>query len=720
MKEIYEWVPWFKELSKRIADGGERYLVERAQKVAWKADGTESVLLKHGGSNMDPLSFFYTLASQNNSKSRKRIYPSIAREFELFDLSQKVDLDWEDGFIIPKPPSINTLFHKDGDGNLQLLWRIFRSAVSGLDKVDGGDFEDALKIPGIKTAKLTQTLFLINPDEFLPIDKHIGSLGIFDAGSGSISWEKYRECIDRVKDVFCGCQLYEVNLVSYLYNSGNLCIRPDRYFQVSTRVDGPEDDDHWNDFDKNNHVFTGGPGNVRKFPLRDPEPGDIVLVRCGQAGRGIGVVYKNDYQDEFNKKHRLHVLWLNKKSVELQGNTPQIGFSWANPGTVDAFQWTEAYKPTFELLVRLGRGEKENTSNKEEKTPSLQEANQKMDNAENRILYGPPGTGKTWHTVNRALEIIDPEFYEDIKSDRPALKQRFDQLRKEGRIGFVTFHQSFSYEDFVEGLRASSTEDGQIHYEIEDGLFKRMCTNAGKQPDEPRVLIIDEINRGNIANILGELITLIEPSKRTGAEDEITVTLPYSKEPFSVPANLHIIGTMNTADRSLAHLDTALRRRFEFEAMFPDAGLLQGIEIDGINIQKMLEVINSRIKLLYDREHTLGHSFFLPLKEHGADLAILKRIFKNSIMPLLEEYFFEDWSRIRKVLGDDRKSGKELMFYMPAFREDQIKSLLGEGDENNQGLHDKVFRRNDQALDQADAYISIYEEQEQEAAGQAE
>ena len=347
-------------------------------------------------------------------------------------------------------------------------------------------------------------------------------------------------------------------------------------------------------------------------------------------------------------------------------------------------------------------------------TPSPREANLKIDIPENLILYGPPGTGKTWHTVDKAVEILDSDFYEANQSDRPELKRRFDELREEKRVGFVTFHQSFSYEDFVEGLRAS-TKDGQIHYKIEDGVFKTMCKAAHNQPDELRVLIIDEINRGNIANILGELITLIEPSKRAGTEEALTVTLPYSKEPFSVPANFYIVGTMNTADRSLVHIDTALRRRFEFEAMRPDAGLLQGIEIDGINIQKMLTAINSRIELLYDREHTLGHSFFLPLKENP-DLGTLKRIFKNSIMPLLEEYFFEDWSRIRKVLGDDRKSGKELMFYVPAFSEDEIKGLLGEGDENNQGLSGKVFRRNEHALDKASAYIGIYEE----PVGQAE
>ena len=715
MKEIYEWVPWFKELSQRIATGGERYLVERAKRVAWKDDGTESALLKYGDSNIDPLSFFYTLASQSKSQeSRKRIYPSIASEFEL---SQKLDLGSEDGFIFPTPPGINTLFHKNEEGNPQLLWRIFRGAVSGFAAVDGDDFENALKIPKIATTKLTQALFLINPNEFLPIDDQTKSLEIFGSVPGIISWEKYRQCIGRVKDIFLECQLFEANLFSYLHSTGKLCIRLDRCFQVSTNVHN-EYEDHWDDFDANNYVFTGYPGDKRKYPLSDPKVGDIVFVRFGVTkGRGIGVVYRNDYQSEFNDEHRLHVLWLNKKPAELQGQTPQIGFSWAYPPTVGAFRRTEAYYPTFELLDRLDSGEKEDRSNKEEKTPSPREANPKMDIAENLILYGPPGTGKTWQTVDKALKILDPEFYDDHNSDRTALKRRFDQLRAEGWVGFVTFHQSFSYEDFVEGLRAS-TKKGQIRYKIEDGIFKKMCSDAHSQPSEPRVLIIDEINRGNIANIFGELITLIEPSKRAGAKEALEVTLPYSKKPFSVPANLYIVGTMNTADRSLVHIDTALRRRFEFEAMHPDAGLLKNIEIDEINIQKMLTAINSRIELLYDREHTLGHSFFLSLKENNPDLGTLKRIFKNSIMPLLEEYFFEDWSRIRKVLGDDRKSRKELqlMFYVQAFNDDEIKNLLGEGDENNQGLSDKVFRRNEQALDEPDAYIGIYEE----PAGQVE
>ena len=163
---------------------------------------------------------------------------------------------------------------------------------------------------------------------------------------------------------------------------------------------------------------------------------------------------------------------------------------------------------------------------------------------------------------------------------------------------------------------------------------------------KPHVLIIDEINRGNISRIFGELITLIEPSKRAGNDEAIEVTLPYSKEPFSVPNNLYIIGTMNTADRSLALMDTALRRRFDFIEMMPLPGLVTD-DLEGVNVRKMLEVMNQRIEVLYDREHTLGHAFLMNL--HSID--DLRQAFKNKILPLLEEYFYDDWQKIRWVLG---------------------------------------------------------------------
>ena len=173
--------------------------------------------------------------------------------------------------------------------------------------------------------------------------------------------------------------------------------------------------------------------------------------------------------------------------------------------------------------------------------------------------------------------------------------------------------------------------------------------------NKPYVLIIDEINRGNISRIFGELITLLEPSKREGCHDWQQVVLPYSKKPFSVPPNLYLIGTMNTADRSLAQLDIALRRRFDFEEMLPDPALLGDIEITGINIGKLLEVINERIKVLLGRDYMIGHSYFMTLT-NTSSLEKVADIFSRKVIPLLQEYFFEDWDKIRLVLNDHRKT----------------------------------------------------------------
>jgi len=374
----------------------------------------------------------------------------------------------------------------------------------------------------------------------------------------------------------------------------------------------------------------------------------------------------------------------------------------------------------------------------------------------NRILFGAAGTGKTYHTINHALSIIENKPLEILEQeDRTALKLRFDQYKEQGQIKFVTFHQSFSYEDFVEGIRAETDDNGQLSYDVKAGVFKEICEDAQIEIDvkqnnvsapieasinsaidqlitqakteemifhtkrgaeikvssnlagtlfaltstgsnitlsirhirnylktqsdiivdqksyewaianslrseveyaksiekvKPYVLIIDEINRGNISRIFGELITLIEDSKRQGADDALSVTLPYSKDDFSVPDNVYIIGTMNSSDRSLTGLDIALRRRFTFIEMPPKPEFLTGVEVMGLDIRKLLEAINQRIEVLLDRDHCIGHANFMTLQKDPS-LTNLAQIFKQKIIPQLQEYFFDDWSKINMVLN---------------------------------------------------------------------
>lgn len=291
--------------------------------------------------------------------------------------------------------------------------------------------------------------------------------------------------------------------------------------------------------------------------------------------------------------------------------------------------------------------------------------------------------------VNLSNRLEPGVFYKDEKSvwtiDKEIVKNELPELieilnkhknfnpeqKINKRYEFITFHQSYSYEEFIEGLKPKKSGDenqpDNIRYEIEPGVFKRIADKAKKDPDNKYALFIDEINRGNISKIFGELITLIEEDKRAGNENEMTVTLPYSGEQFSVPNNLYIIGTMNTADRSIAMIDTALRRRFEFEEMMPKTDLLKGVTIEGIKIDLLLEEINKRIEFLYDRDHTIGHSYFLELKNNGL-YKDLCDIFINKIIPLLQEYFFDDWEKIQIVLGDhirqfnDKKGKKSVVF----------------------------------------------------------
>ena len=427
----------------------------------------------------------------------------------------------------------------------------------------------------------------------------------------------------------------------------------------------------------------------------------------------------------------------------------------------------------------------------------------------NLILYGPPGTGKTYHTVEQALAILEPDLLKTQGMTRAKLKAAFDHYAELGQIVFTTFHQSFSYEDFVEGLRATAGAVGQIEYRVEDGVFKRLCVQArsgrtatddpfekaitvlGEKTEQAEdgqlemhttrgkpfrahysgdktflvfpasnpelkngytanmenvralyqsgekssynasyvqgmldylklhcglpekheaptsgerkrfVLIIDEINRGNVSRILGELITLIEPSKREAREEALSVQLPYSKSTFSVPDNVYLIGTMNTTDRSLAGLDIALRRRFEFIEMLPQPELLDAVVVDGIDVGAILRAMNERIALLLDRDHCLGHAYFMTLVEDRS-LKRLAWIFRTSVLPLLQEYFFEDWQRVQWVLNDHRKPEELRFVRQPA---SDVLRLFGPDVPVNE--QNRRWEINETAFSEVEAYTRI-------------
>lgn len=257
-----------------------------------------------------------------------------------------------------------------------------------------------------------------------------------------------------------------------------------------------------------------------------------------------------------------------------------------------------------------------------EERPFMRDLLRITQRTKNVILYGPPGTGKTYWV------------------------QQYSKRFTGQRTRFVTFHQSFAYEEFVEGLKPSS-DAGQIQYHVKSGVFRQICKDAEKDPDNEYLLVIDEINRANIAKVFGELITLIEDDKRLGADNQIQVTLPYSGDLFGVPANLTILGTMNTADRSIALLDIALRRRFTFIAVTPNTALLP-TDIQGISLQQLLRRLNERIALMLDQDHKIGHSYFMDVN----NLADLRFVWKHRILPLLQEYFYNDGERLQQLLGN--------------------------------------------------------------------
>ena len=383
--------------------------------------------------------------------------------------------------------------------------------------------------------------------------------------------------------------------------------------------------------------------------FKDAAVGDVIFANRGRNSVvGIGVV-SGPYQYRDNTSHNRHYRSVNWLTDKLWQYTPNLFPGKQNLFRVDTFSPTLAgpriiqtyldqypeYRPVFEKYGLL-------KSMPFKISPIPQPDNRY---SKNIILYGPPGTGKTYGTVDLAVDIIDGE----TSPEHPVNKARFDHLRKAGQIEFVTFHQNYTYEDFVMGLKPDVTA-GNLKFEQREGIFYKIAKLARTNYEDGQlknfVLIIDEINRANMSRVFGELITLLEDDKRLGEVNELTVTLP-SGEAFAVPPNLYLIGTMNTADKSLALLDIALRRRFEFIYKKPEAHLLNP------TLETMLTAMNRAIRAEHkSADFLIGHAYFM-----GKESGQLKAVLTNRVIPLLMEYFNGKVETVSRVL---RKAGIEV------------------------------------------------------------
>lgn len=828
---LYDWVDFFKSISKAIDVIGQdkinrnKNLKEKAKLIFGE---THPI---YTNKEIDPLSFIYTLAQKNTVNQKNDSFQAC---IDVFLLNKNLPTDW----YFPTPtPNTKSLYYTKGNyindfGNIisvDVLWNLFSDAINDRD-LNVKDFFDILSIKNVGVVKLTQTLFLINANKFLPIDDR--TITILPNSNNiikeikKVGLPKYEELLKFYFEKFPECYCYEINLFlsQFTGNRKQIALK-NNFCQVSSMVDGQNKKDYYDDFIKTSSVRAGSSGEHKtrggEYPLDKVFDGDIVLVRRGTRNMGgIGVIIDNEYlEDGYDDDKSIKIVWINKSKRKLDtGLGDWSGFNLATPNTLKKFK--ETYWDTFELIDSLNPIKKnitENINNGSMNSNSL-----------NQILYGPPGTGKTYNTINKALLILESEkTEEEINSEnRIDLKARFDDYIKNGQIVFTTFHQSMSYEDFIEGIKPLKPEDEDefVKYDIEEGVFKSLCRKAIKEfyqkgtidetferlnsfenawndllenvqekidsstvfpldtisgqamdtigisnrgnlylkpqyegakdytvsydrtqklfeafpnletvqnidkefrsviggsnstaywcvlnyiitwlEENPStshieqttpisdalvkfdnkivkeniessvknyVVIIDEINRGNVSQIFGELITLIEEDKRLGKDEALEVTLPYSKEKFGVPPNLYIIGTMNTADRSVEALDTALRRRFCFEEMQPKPNLIategklkesQGI-LDSINLPRVLETINNRIEILSNRDHKIGHSYFMNV----TTLVDLKATFKKNIIPLLQEYFYNDHEKIGWVLGEgffiEQKNDKKTIF----------------------------------------------------------
>jgi|GEM_PF-1975235 len=852
MEMMYTWIPAYSQIVQKLLtckDKQSQLLADLKQIGADvfndKDVNGESMELDE----IDPFTFICYLNKYGDLR-RKKMLRLLCQLWEI-------DVDVKDVCGIPTSnPQKLWLFPYKGsrtNDEINRLWAFFDKLVA--NKVTDEDFVDVLSIHSVGLPKITEGMFMVNPKEFLCLN---GAVRPYVAETirvpiNSSSFTELKNSYERIK-IASTNSFPEISYKAYLdkITAG----KPVSYFRIGS-TDGESGISILPEMIENNVVSIGWPdlGDLEDYePLnktsikdglsklniykdkgvetrkageifnfyKDIKPNDIVIVAEGSSVKAIGKVISDNYvfEPELDFPHCKNVEWLKTGITDLEVQEGLRTSVWR-------LEWPDTLKSIKEYLNI-------NIDLSEISTPSQMHKKNLMNL--NTILYGPPGTSKTFCTIEKAVKIIDPDFdFGDAakRDDRKRTKEKFDELYSKNNIKFITFHQSLSYEDFIEGIKPVLNQDqlektdleqgSKLSYTIKPGLFKEASAYASflcykkwknansdaasknisfnmlydafvehlqvdldngkqlrfqtlrgnptvvirinrndsiitqakeskrKKEGQPKtkenfqklydniknidevttlepiknlvdhpgvsglyalfkglkefektfvpgqvieeeesaieeiikqfeegvytdavqelsaeaervVLVIDEINRGNIAAIFGELITLIEETKRWGNKEYLKLRLPYSGKHFFVPANLYIIGTMNTADRSVEALDTALRRRFSFEFMGPrDEMVPETIGESLVPLRKIFKCVNERIAYLIDKDHQIGHSYFIDIQDENE----LKEVFKNKIVPLLKEYFFNDYGKIRLVLGNGFVKKKDN--YIPTF-----------------------------------------------------
>lgn len=835
--EKFTWVETFEKISKWLLnyENNQQYLIQLLKKMGVNKglDDQDNIGNNFQLQEIDPFSFI-ALILKHGQEKRNQLIQNLS---DLEKLNLKIPSDYSGvPNVLPLGAWLFAYIKERQNSDIETLWKLFAAIHRNEDLEQL--FNSALEIKQTAIGKLSQMMFMLFPSKFFPLDgqtEHwLIENNILSSKKKNV-WVDYKAVLDELNERFnysfaeLSHRCWFIN--TYDLNAENLDILLDKHYQR----------------------LSEGTDKIKGFINHSQK--QLALEIGGKKDKSTGQNILD--LDNFNiiLEHRLDIeipsQWrvvansnLSKKNAPNLCDKEVCVFriknevhSWNN--VLDILDLYDACNISEEKSFIGDLGIKIDIKKNEEKM-----VNQPL----NQILYGPPGTGKTYATTELAVQIADPVWYASLRETNiierhKIIKEKYDDLIKAKKIAFTTFHQSFSYEDFIEGLKAYIPEEEKnIAYKVEDGIFKRIATAAMKsqginQSDiglnqEPTiwkislgerweterrkryfengqarigwsnvgdlredrtekeqlyyeslksnthstlydfssrikigdivlclkdqqtiqaigvvtsdyyydaieeddyahvrdvnwiaknislnilalndqtnltlktvyelyrmswsnifeelkkqnieidglttsevvveqnhnyVLVMDEINRGNISKIFGELITLIEDDKRAGQPDARELTLPYSKEPFSVPSNLYLIGTMNTADKSLTQLDLALRRRFEFKEVGPDIKILEDMEASqhDVDIPAMLQKMNQRIQYLKGKDYQIGHSYFMPLckaVDETKYLETLQRIFKNKIIPLLQEYFFNNLKHIALVLNDNPGEGNE-------------------------------------------------------------